>query len=690
MKYLITLFFCCSIFPVLHAGSKTLVDFTDSKIDTDKIQYSEKSTASIVNGVLSANLPSNEKWPTLTFKGPWDLSDYDRVSVRIKNTGSSGVSIVLRIDNPGSDGIKNCINSRLFFAPDEEKVLSTRIVRKSEAKEENLLVGMMGTPSGYPSPQGIDASKISQILIFKFQNNQDNNLQISNICAEGKFTSNADKKPPLVDCYGQYRYADWPGKIKSDTELKEALKIEMEDIRKNPRPSSFDIYGGWADGPQLEKTGRFRTEKYKGKWHLVDPDGRLFFSLGMNHVNIAGTGSYTPVTLRERLFETLPTPNDMNNRKFYISRKVYTGFYNGKIVSCFSFSALNLSKKYGQDWETAASAMAHPRLQSWGFNTIGNWSDKTIVKENKTPYTVGVALAGSGARVLGGGEWKIGKCWDVYDKDFPFYVDKALSELNDTAKSQWCIGIFFDNELYWDEDFGITALKSGKNEPAKQVLIQDLQQKYTSVENLNTAWKTTYKSWSELLEGNTAPEKDNAKADLDAFYLKTAELYYKTVRDAIKTKFPGCLYLGSRFARVTPLAYTAAAKYCDLVSFNLYRGSLASFAPPADIDAPLLVGEFHFGATDRGMWSSGLVQSDSQEERAKDFTKYIQSALEHPLFVGCHWFEYCDEPLTGRAFDGENYAHGFLSGTDSPYPELIKASRDISKKIYDIRNGKSE
>ncbi len=94
MKYLITLFFCCSIFPVLHAGSKTLVDFTDSKIDTDKIQYSEKSTASIVNGVLSANLPSNEKWPTLTFKGPWDLSDYDRVSVRIKNTGSSGVSIV--------------------------------------------------------------------------------------------------------------------------------------------------------------------------------------------------------------------------------------------------------------------------------------------------------------------------------------------------------------------------------------------------------------------------------------------------------------------------------------------------------------------------------------------------------------------------------------------------------------------
>ena len=29
--------------------------------------------------------------------------------------------------------------------------------------------------------------------------------------------------------------------------------------------------------------------------------------------------------------------------------------------------------------------------------------------------------------------------------------------------------------------------------------------------------------------------------------------------------------------------------------------------------------------------------------------------------VGCHWFQYVDEPLTGRAYDGENYNIGFVT-----------------------------
>jgi len=37
--------------------------------------------------------------------------------------------------------------------------------------------------------------------------------------------------------------------------------------------------------------------------------------------------------------------------------------------------------------------------------------------------------------------------------------------------------------------------------------------------------------------------------------------------------------------------------------------------------------------------------------------------------------------LTGR-FDGENYNIGMVSGTDTPYVELVTAARQIQSGIY--------
>ena len=55
-----------------------------------------------------------------------------------------------------------------------------------------------------------------------------------------------------------------------------------------------------------------------------------------------------------------------------------------------------------------------------------------------------------------------------------------------------------------------------------------------------------------------------------------------------------------------------------------------------------------------------------------------------PAFTGCHWFEYYDEPLTGRSYDGENYNIGMVSGTDTPYGELTTAARQANTNIYTI------
>ena len=100
----------------------------------------------------------------------------------------------------------------------------------------------------------------------------------------------------------------------------------------------------------------------------------------------------------------------------------------------------------------------------------------------------------------------------------------------------------------------------------------------------------------------------------------------------------------------------------------------------------MINGEFHFGALDRGMFSTGLVATKDQQDRAACYINFVKSCLAHPRFVGTHWFQWRDQALTGRS-DSENYQIGFLSVTDQPYPELVAAARQIGSMMYETRFG---
>jgi hypothetical protein len=98
---------------------------------------------------------------------------------------------------------------------------------------------------------------------------------------------------------------------------------------------------------------------------------------------------------------------------------------------------------------------------------------------------------------------------------------------------------------------------------------------------------------------------------------------------------------------------------------------------------PLIIGEFHFGALDRGLFHPGLVPVADQRARAESYKAYVAGALRHPQFVGCHWFQYQDEPTTGRVYDEENYQIGFVDVADTPYAETIQACRDVGYHLYE-------
>ena len=55
--------------------------------------------------------------------------------------------------------------------------------------------------------------------------------------------------------------------------------------------------------------------------------------------------------------------------------------------------------------------------------------------------------------------------------------------------------------------------------------------------------------------------------------------------------------------------------------------------------------------------------------------------------IGTHWFEWIDEPVTGRP-DGENYNIGWVNVTDQPYNELVEAAKVTHARLLDIHSGK--
>ncbi len=466
---------------------------------------------------------------------------------------------------------------------------------------------------------------------------------------------------PLIDRFGQYRHRDWPGKTNSLDDLRRHREAEQKDLQEHPGPKGWDTYGGWLDGPQLEATGFFRAQQHEGRWWLVDPDG--------SESKFLGQQTWAPKGYYER--------------------------FQGRPFDTFNFTGVNLWRKYGPEWATAFGQLAHARLLSWGLNSIGNWSDPDIYLLRKTPYVATCSTSGRDVRQIEGSTGYWGKFPDPFHAGFPASLRRALEqEQGKAAGDPWCLGFFVHNELGWGDETSLAAaaLASPADQPAKQAMVDDLKSKYRTVEGLNAAWGTTHASWNALLADTTLPDKQKSSDDLKAFYTRLAEQYFRTCREEVKRAAPNQMYLGCRFAWVNDRAAKAAAEYCDVIAYNLYKRDIAEFRLPAGLDKPVIVGEFHFGALDRGMFHPGLQKTANQQERAAMYKSYVQGALRNPAIVGTHWFQYGDQATTGRG-DGENYQIGFLDICDTPYPDTIAACREVGETMYAYRaqqKGKDE
>jgi len=460
-------------------------------------------------------------------------------------------------------------------------------------------------------------------------------LEIRSVRLANESPGDAVLEPlPLVDEFGQWMPADWPGKARNLEQLRKDWAKEAGSLGAGD--FGYCAYGGYKD-TKAKATGFFRVEQAGGKWWFVDPDGHLFFSAGAD-VTTPRMGG--PAADRKSVFAALP-PADL----------VPAGGRGGAGGGA-SFFTWNIARRFGADWREKWVDFTIRRMNAWGMNTVGNWSDPSLFDSHRIAYTVS----------LGGWSTKVSYIGmpDVYSEEFARNCDQAAARQCATrARDPFLLGYFTANEPPWPgREAGLVEMILGGPDTAIRRELQN------------------------YLSAQDTPERRRA------FVYRAYEKYLEVVVAAIRKHDPNHLNLGMRFAGNAPDEMVKASRVFDVYSLNIYED-----VPRPEVlerayqltGRPLLIGEFHFGTPGRGL-SAGLRQVRDDRERGVAYRYYVENAAAMPAFIGAHWFQWMDEPATGRG-DGENYNIGLVDVTDRVYADFLEGVKATHLALRAVHSG---
>jgi agarase len=438
---------------------------------------------------------------------------------------------------------------------------------------------------------------------------------------------------------------------------------DLSIVPSKPKPRKkliknvdLDIYGGLKK-IKGEKSGFFHTQKINGRWWIIDPEGNIFISLGVNAISYKG---------------------DMARGLGYAPY--------GKLTK----------RKYGSPSIWAKNTIK--RLKSIGFNTIGSWSDKET-------FTQGMAYT----KILyfaDGAMWQgisAGNFADVFSDEFKEYADLIASQECKRLKDDpYLLGYFLDNEMKWlggwDKPIPLldAYMEKEKDSKGKRAAIDFLKSRYKEIEKFKEVYILDISNFEELVEIYSLPVKENkmkqALDDKNAFLKLVAEKYFATVYEVIKKYDPNHMILGARFAYYAPEAvWKASSKYVDINSINIYDHKPSKFMLEKYYrfsGKPIMITEFSFKAMDSGLPNTRGAGWPllSQRDRAKGYENYISRLIELPFIVGFHWFKFTDQPKEGRALpdDGENSNYGIVTINDEVYRILAHKMKRVNESIYNL------
>jgi hypothetical protein len=487
---------------------------------------------------------------------------------------------------------------------------------------------------------------------------------------------------PIIDRYGQNRYAEWPEKVTSDDQLTADIDAEARRLAEMPPSGDYDRYGGYKASPWKEQaTGFFRTLRRDGMWWLITPEGNPCFYLGVS-AGPATTWETTPVSEREWLFEWLPKKDEAPWNAGWSS-----GHWGVPGTDYFCLHTCNLIRKYGAEWQQRAQEQHNRRLQAFGFAGGGKWGG--------VPGKVRLPVIGRGAtpNLAGHPDMFDGNVCATFRTELERQIEPSR---DDPFILGWSLGNEYGEIITRNEVHAV--LQMGADVATKRALIERVvQDTYGgSVERAATAWEVQ----TTTLAGLYATQPMLPPEDLEKARLLYADRYYSFIYRTIKEIDPNHLYLGFWIVPgwwENEEDWRVSAPYCDVIGYDRYSreyGGDLLLRLQKETDKPTLCGEFSIPAWYGGLRGFGRYPTwaETDAESGDYYQGWVRGASADPHCVGLIWFFYRDQTVTGRGpgrgpqpYFGEHYAFGLITETDKVKWDLCTRMRAINLQAAQLR-----
>ena len=328
------------------------------------------------------------------------------------------------------------------------------------------------------------------------------------------------------------------------------------------------------------------------------------------------------------------------------------------------------------------------RLITWGFNTLGAYSDPTHVL--RLPVTPDLGLGRAA-----GFHW--------IDPFRPGMGDamrvRAEYLVGPYRRNPLRIGYFSDNEVgWWNGTLYTFFIQKPPANHTKQRLVALLRNHYGEDWRRFSADFVTdgLNSFDELLRSERRmPRLRPGGQGIQVVRLWTAQVanhYYQLVHDAVRAADPEALILGDRLPiYYDPVALTAMKRYVDVVSVNYdvdspdgWIGSYFFEGIRRLANKPVLISEWFFSAQENRSGNrnpAGLMTVATQQERARGAAAATLNFARHRAIVGLHWYLFYDEPAGGQSGGDHNF--GLIDIRNEPYAEVVSALTRAHSQLVD-------
>jgi hypothetical protein len=356
----------------------------------------------------------------------------------------------------------------------------------------------------------------------------------------------------------------------------------LTDTREFTPASNIPLsaYGGWREN-RATATGFFHAAKVNGRWWVIDPEGCLFLSIGVNSVS---------------------PPPSLSSKGDRFTR--------------------DLDLEWGEE--------AFRQLRGHGFNTLGCWSTAKIATHvsRPMPYCLRWNFMAAYRRQRASHNPAAETFSGIYpfDPEFPDFCDRVARTLENTNNDPWLFGHFSDNELPLHE---------------KGIVTQYLSQPPSDPNHKAAA---TFMALRRRSTPTADDDRDFLRLVVDTYYRTVASAIRKHDPNHmfLGSRFHGrALSSPVIFEAAGEYADVLSVNYYH--RWTPENNRIEEWARLAG--KPILITEWYAMAIDSGLPTEGLGAGfvvKGQRDRARFYQHFALTLLRNPACVGWHWFRYRD------------------------------------------------